>query len=67
MVDVLWTADNAAGAMELEDLWNALQRRLGFELLCGFSARGLSGGRAPDVEAFRSRHGFVSGFCGTAS
>jgi hypothetical protein len=36
MVDVLWRTGRAAGAMLLEDLWNALQRTRGFALLCGY-------------------------------
>ena len=36
MVDVLWRAGNAAGAIELEQLWNDLSQELSFSLLCGY-------------------------------
>jgi hypothetical protein len=39
LVDVLWSAGDLAGALRLEELWHGLQRRLGFELLCGYSAK----------------------------
>jgi hypothetical protein len=60
MVDVLWNADNAAGATELEDLWNALQLRAGFELLCGFAAQDANDAQPRDDETLRRRHGYVS-------
>jgi PAS domain S-box-containing protein len=37
MVDVLWKAGNAEGALQLEDLWNALADRHQFSLLCAYS------------------------------
>jgi hypothetical protein len=42
LVDVLWGAGDVAGALRLEALWHDLQRRLGFELLCGYLATGAS-------------------------
>lgn len=34
MVGLLWTDGNAAAALRLEDLWNELQQRIAFPLLC---------------------------------
>jgi hypothetical protein len=42
MLDVLRSAGKIAAAMQLEELWHGLQRRLGFELLCGYSVKGLA-------------------------
>lgn len=39
LVDVLWSAGDVAAAMRLEELWHQLQRRLGFELFCGYSEK----------------------------
>ena len=36
MVAVLWAAGNIAAALALEDLWNQLQERETFELLCAY-------------------------------
>ncbi|HWB67164.1 MAG TPA: MEDS domain-containing protein, partial [Mycobacteriales bacterium] len=36
MVAVLWQAGDVTGALELERLWNALQRDVPFTLLCGY-------------------------------
>jgi hypothetical protein len=37
MVDLLWRKGNAAGAIELERLWNGLLERHSFDLLCAYS------------------------------
>jgi PAS domain S-box-containing protein len=36
MVDVLWRQGNAAAAVRLEEMWNALQRERSFTLLCAY-------------------------------
>jgi anti-sigma regulatory factor (Ser/Thr protein kinase) len=36
MVMLLWERDDAAGALELESLWNELGQRESFSLLCGY-------------------------------
>jgi hypothetical protein len=36
MVMLLWERDDAAGALELESLWNELNEREPFSLLCGY-------------------------------
>jgi hypothetical protein len=61
MVDVLWRAGNVTGALELEDLWNALQRRLGFVRLCGYSAAGLREGSSAEIDRLRAGHRHLSG------
>lgn len=38
MVDLLWADGNEEAALALEELWNALARRHGFALFCGYSA-----------------------------
>jgi Zn ribbon nucleic-acid-binding protein len=37
MVDVLWAAGNAVGALELERLWTGLQQQVPFTLLCAYA------------------------------
>ncbi|HEX3762964.1 MAG TPA: PAS domain-containing protein [Kofleriaceae bacterium] len=37
MVDVLWMSGQRGAALHLEDLWNELQERHGFALLCAYS------------------------------
>lgn len=36
MVSLLWRAGNVIGALKLEDLWNSLQRKCNFSLLCAY-------------------------------
>jgi len=36
MVGLLWNEGNAAAALRLEDLWNELQQRIAFPLLCSY-------------------------------
>jgi hypothetical protein len=38
MVDLLWAAGNAVGALELERLWSALQDDVPFSLLCAYAS-----------------------------
>lgn len=66
MVDILWRAGDVSGAMQLEDLWNDLQRRTGFELLCAYAADGVYGaaGAAVGVGGLRARHSHVTGATG---
>jgi anti-sigma regulatory factor (Ser/Thr protein kinase) len=42
MVAVLWEDGNVLAAIELEDLWNRLLRRLSFALLCAYRAGAVS-------------------------
>jgi signal transduction histidine kinase len=37
MVDLLWKEGNVDGAVRLEELWNALQHRHAFSLLCAYA------------------------------
>ena len=37
MVDLLWKDGNAAGALEVERLWNELARKYKYSLLCGYA------------------------------
>jgi hypothetical protein len=37
MVDVLWKRANSKGAIELEVLWNRVEARTDFALLCGYA------------------------------
>lgn len=36
MVDVLWQSGNPEGAIQLEEMWNVLQRERSFALLCAY-------------------------------
>lgn len=36
MVSLLWQAENIAGTLALEELWNGLQRSVDFPLLCAY-------------------------------
>ncbi len=40
MVDILWTEGQAPAALALEDLWNELQSRHDFSLLCAYTMGG---------------------------
>lgn len=42
MVNVLWGTGNLEGTLELERLWNELQKDFGFSLLCAYSLESLS-------------------------
>lgn len=37
MVGLLWAQGNAAGALRLEDMWNELQQRVSFPLMCAYA------------------------------
>lgn len=52
MVDILWSEGNAAGALELERLWNELADTHGFSLLCAYSMRHFS--RESDARGLQS-------------
>jgi hypothetical protein len=67
MVDVLWRTGNVAGALELEDLWNDLQQRLGFERLCGYSVVSLRAGSSAEIGRLRAGHTQLSGLQDLAS
>ncbi len=51
MVDVLWRVGNREGAIALEQLWNGLEHRGAFSLLCAYSLKRFS--HANDFEQFR--------------
>jgi hypothetical protein len=55
MVALLWDAGQVALAIELEGLWNGLDARLPFSLLCGYPARLLAD--ADQVDAVRQMSG----------
>jgi diguanylate cyclase (GGDEF)-like protein len=61
MVDILWRAGNVAAALRLEDLWNDLQARLGFELLCAYAAEGLDAHHEAEEHGVASRHTELTG------
>lgn len=46
MVALLWADDNVAGTLELEELWNGLQRSVAFPLLCAYPLAGVESGLA---------------------
>jgi PAS domain S-box-containing protein len=52
MVDLLWKAGNAEGALALEELWNELATRYDFSLLCAYSMSNF--GSATDAERFHA-------------
>lgn len=43
MAGLLWSDGNVAAALRLEDLWNELQQRIGFPLLCSYPEVGQAG------------------------
>jgi signal transduction histidine kinase len=51
MVDVLWRVGNREGAITLERLWNDLEHRGAFSLLCAYSLKRFS--NANDFDQFR--------------
>jgi diguanylate cyclase (GGDEF)-like protein len=63
MVDILWRAGNVTGAIQLEDLWNALLARRGFTLLCAYAADELHAhAESHDhVAGMRTRHTDLTG------
>jgi hypothetical protein len=48
MVALLWEAGNVTAAIELEELWNALGRRLPFSLFCAYHAETVGGDECAD-------------------
>ena len=46
MVALLWAEENVAGTLELEELWNGLQRSVAFPLLCAYPAADVGSGIA---------------------
>jgi anti-sigma regulatory factor (Ser/Thr protein kinase) len=48
MVALLWESGNVAGAIDLEDLWNALGSRVAFSLFCAYPSQPTAG----DGDAF---------------
>ncbi|HUQ07271.1 MAG TPA: GAF domain-containing protein [Kofleriaceae bacterium] len=46
MVDLMWRAGNSEGAIQLEEMWNSLQRERTFSLLCAYVMDNFYGERA---------------------
>jgi hypothetical protein len=62
MVDVLWRAGDAVGAIELERLWNRLGEVTPLSLFCGYSAELVGGADcAPPYHEICSLHSHVVG------
>ena len=43
MVSLLWQAENIAGTLALEELWNGLQRTVDFPLMCAYQTSDVEG------------------------
>ena len=48
MVSLLWEQDNVEGTLQLEELWNGLQREVAFPLLCAYGERQFEGREGRD-------------------
>ena len=59
MVALLWDADDVAGALELESLWNALGVEVAFSLLCAYPAGSIL--EPQHIDAFHQVCGLHSG------
>jgi hypothetical protein len=56
MVALLWDEHNVAGAMRLEELWNAFAEQADFSLLCAYPTAGLNGAQLGDVRSICAAH-----------
>ena len=56
MVALLWERGDVSGALELEELWNALQADHEFDLLCAYPTSALGDARLGDVSEVCSLH-----------
>lgn len=59
MVTLLWHANDVAGAIILESLWNDLIERASFSLLCGYPAAVLDGSRLGELHEVCLLHSSV--------
>ncbi len=60
MVSLLWEAGHVMAALELEELWNELHRRMPFSLMCAYGADSVSGSdHADDLERMCRLHSSV--------
>ena len=56
MVALLWAEGNAAATLRLEDLWNDLQQRTAFPLLCAYPMRDFRGRPGSGYDDICNRH-----------
>ena len=56
MVALLWDLGDVSGAVELEELWNALQQDHEFDLLCAYPTSALGDARLADVSEVCALH-----------
>jgi hypothetical protein len=56
MVALLWTDDNRAAALQLEEMWNDLQKRYSFSLLCGYPINSLGKDIGGPLQLICSNH-----------
>jgi hypothetical protein len=54
MVALLWADGQVAAALELEDLWNELGRRLPFSLFCGYPEQAVAPAAVPGIGRLHS-------------
>jgi anti-sigma regulatory factor (Ser/Thr protein kinase) len=67
MVALLWELGDVSGALELEEMWNALQEDHEFELLCAYPTSALGDARLGDVSEVCALHSQVLPPSGYAS
>ena len=56
MVALLWARGNVAGALALEDRWNALQESVSFSLMCAYPISDAGAPLAEGLSQIRARH-----------
>jgi anti-sigma regulatory factor (Ser/Thr protein kinase) len=56
MVALQWGVGDVAGALELEELWNALIEEHGFEVLCAYPTSALGDARLGDISEICAAH-----------
>jgi hypothetical protein len=61
MVSLLWEQGNLVGTLRLEQLWTELQRRVAFDLVCGYRLEDLSGATRGGFAAIGDLHPGISG------
>lgn len=69
MVGLLWEAGDVQGAIELEEIWNALVARLGFDLLCAYPSSLIESTSLAAIHGVCGQHSDVhapSSYAGTA-
>jgi anti-sigma regulatory factor (Ser/Thr protein kinase) len=60
MVNVLWDSGDVRGAIELERLWNELQREFDFSLLCAYRSETVGSARRQALEQVCGLHSSVA-------